>query len=112
MNPNAEHLISRGSTLFDEAVANGGRRRRYPPELKKIVRVLCLEHKLPAHKIISIIPVSKASVRKWLQKQGRIKKKLAFKKITIVKNEILQNVVDWPLFKRPIHNILEYLQRA
>lgn len=80
MNAQTQPLISRANTLVTEAVAKGGRRRRYPPELKKIVRSLALKHKLSAVQIASSIPISGASARKWSRAS---EKSPAFRTITI-----------------------------
>ena len=68
-----------------EAVALRGLHRRYSPQLKTIVRSLILQHKFSVAQIIAVIPVSKSSVRQWVQKKrkGRRSGEPQFKQIRV-----------------------------
>ena len=75
-----EKLLYKAKILAGES--KGGR-RRYPSELKKIVRTLILKYKQPVHRVSSSVPVSSTSIRKWSKKQVPIKNTIDFKKISI-----------------------------
>ena len=97
MKPQVQALISKANTLVAEAIAKGERRRRYPPELKEIVRSLVLNHKFSVPQAIAVIPISTASVRSWTKKKKQAKQALPFKKISIEK--FPQNIEDKNLKK-------------
>ena len=66
-----KELIAQANTLISEAPVSSSGRRRYPTELKKIVRSLMLKYKLPAYQIQSLMDISYTSITKWSQKKRK-----------------------------------------
>ena len=98
MNSDVQDLISRANTLVTEEVAKGEHRKRYPPELRSIVRSLVLKHKFSVPQTIAVIPVSHASVRKWSRKNPpKGPAKMALKKISLKRQH--NNIADKHLSK-------------
>ena len=64
MNTEVQDLISQANTIVAD-IAQRGKRRRYPAQLKAIVRALARQHKLSCTQIIAAIPVSRTAVQQW-----------------------------------------------
>ena len=95
MNSEAQNLISRANAIVEAVTAKGGRRRRYPPPLKAIVRALIVKHRFSISQAVSLIPVSRTSDIKWSApiRPKRPSGKTKFKKISVKHNR--KNIVDY-----------------
>ena len=90
MNKRTQNLLGRAKRVALSISEKEPRRRRYPEELKKIVRVLFTEHGVAACKIASFLAISQNTIQLWINRQniGRVK----FKKISVKKENTFFNI--------------------